>query len=191
LVPATKEEDRLEQLRSLIQGLPEGDIKTSLSCMADATVKDIQTARENVEYWYDDIMKNVSRLYTQHARRIAIICALVVTIALDVDTITIANTLWTEPTVRAAAVVKAEQYVNQAASLEEADVASFVAELEELEIPILWSTPLPQDAPDWLLKLFGWALTWLAIAQGSSFWYDMLRRARSVAPRSSQRSATT
>jgi len=188
--PASKEEDKLEQVKTFIADLPESEFKTSLACMVDSTVQNIQTARENVEYWYNDVMTNVSRLYTQHARRIAIISALVISVGLDVDSVTIANTLWTEPTVRAAAQVKAEKYVNQAPAPEEANVAAYVAELEELEIPILWSTPVPQDGQGWSLKVLGWAITWLAIAQGSSFWYDMLRRVKSVSSDTSNRATT-
>jgi hypothetical protein len=186
LAPETREQDNLEHLKNAIKRLPDGDAKTSLACVVDSTVTDIQSARQKTEEWYDDVMTNVARLYTQHARRIAIICALVVSVALDADTINIANRLWAEPTVRAATVVKVEEYVAKAPNPDEADVATYVAELEELQIPILWATPLPQDTQGWFLKILGWAITWLALAQGSSFWYDVLKRVRSVTPSSAK-----
>lgn len=179
LAPETREDDKLEYVRNAVKNLPGGDIKESLSCMIDSTVTDIQTAREKVGEWYDDMMRNVSWLYTQHARRIAIITALIVAVALDADTLNVANRLWAEPTIRAAAEVKAAEY---ATAQPEGDVVFYVSQLEELEIPILWSTPVPQDAPNWGLKIFGWIITWIAIAQGSSFWYDVLKRVRSVSP---------
>jgi hypothetical protein len=185
LAPQTREEDKLEYVRDAVQALPAGDLKESLSCMIDATVTDIQEAREKVGEWYDDVMRNVSWLYKQHARRIAIIVALVVAVALDADSIAVANRLWAEPTLRAAVVVKTEEYVNTAPDPEQADIVSYVAELEELELPILWSAPVPQAPPDWALKLLGWIITWIAIAQGSSFWYDMLKRVKSVSTGSS------
>ncbi|MBN1994013.1 MAG: hypothetical protein JW953_15035 [Anaerolineae bacterium] len=191
LTPDSAEEDKLAQAREFIKELPEGDMKTALKCVIDSTVENIQTARQNLELWYNDVMKNVSLLYTQHARHIAIICALVVTMALDADSIAVANRLWVEPALRAVAVAKAEEYINQAPDPETVDIVGYVAELEELQIPILWSVPLPQDAPGWLLKVFGWAITWLAVAQGSSFWYDVLKRVRSATSGSSDKSATT
>jgi len=180
LAPETREEDKLEYVRDAVKMLPAGDLKESLSTMIDATVTDIQEAREKVGEWYNDVMRNVSWLYKQHARRIAIITALVVAVALDADTVAVANRLWAEPTIRAAAVVKAEEYVNTAPDPEQADVATYIADLEELELPILWSTPIPLTAPNWALKVLGWIITWIAIAQGSSFWYDMLKRIKSV-----------
>jgi hypothetical protein len=191
LAPQAGEENKLEQIRNTVRGLPDGEIKTSLSSLIDVTVTDIQTARENVEKWYDDIMQNVSRLYTQHARRIAIICALVVTIVVDADSITVANQLWSQPTLQAAAGAKAEAYIREAPDPKEADVSTYIATLEELKIPILWSMPLPQDEQGWLLKILGWVISWVAISQGSSFWYDVLKRVKSAGSTISGRSATT
>jgi len=178
LTPETPDQDKLAQLKNTIRGLPDGDIKTSLSCMVDSTVTDIETARVNVEKWYDDIMQNVSQLYKQHARRIAIITALVISVAVDADSLTIAKQLWNQPTLQAAATAKAEEFVKQPPS-PDASVADYVSQLQELKIPILWTMPWPQTWPEWALKIFGWLITWAAIAQGSSFWYDVLRKFRS------------
>ena len=76
--------------------------------------------------------------------------------------------------------MKAQEYVNAAPNPEQADVVTYVGQLEELELPILWSVPTQPTLPNWALKIFGWAITWVAIAQGSSFWYDILKRVRSV-----------
>jgi hypothetical protein len=165
--------------------LPDSNFKDSLACKVDATVENVREARVKVEEWYDDVMNNVSWLYTQHARRIAIICALAVAVFLDADSIAVANRLWAEPTIRAAAEAKATVYVDNAPDPEQADVVTYVTQLEELELPILWSVAMPQTAPAWLLKVFGWIITWVAIAQGSSFWYDVLKRVRSVSSSSS------
>jgi hypothetical protein len=185
LAPATREEDKLQYVQDAINSLPDSNFKDSLDCKIDATVDNIREARVKVEEWYDDVMTNVSWLYTQHARRIAIICALAVAVFLDADSIAVANRLWAEPTLRAAAQAKATVYVDNAPDPEQADVVSYVAQLKELELPILWVTPLPQTTSTWFIKIFGWLITWLAIAQGSSFWYDVLKRVRSVSSDSS------
>jgi hypothetical protein len=175
LAPETPDQDKMAQLRAAVQGLPEGEIKRSMLTMVSSTATDIQTARAEVEKWYDDIMKSVTDLYKQHARRIAIICALVVSIAVDADSLTMVKQLWNQPTLRAAATAKAQDYVKQSP---DANVAGYVSELQELKIPLLWTMPLPTDAWGWVQKVFGWAITWLAIGQGSSFWYDVLRKAK-------------
>ncbi len=175
LAPEKPDQDKMAQLRFAIQGLPEGEVKRSLTTMVSSTSTDIQTARANMEKWYDDVMQSVTQLYTQHARRIAIICALVVSVAVDGDSLTMVKQFWNQPTLRAAATVKAENYIKQSP---DANVAGYVSELQELKIPILWTMPLPTDGWGWAQKVFGWAITWLAIAQGSSFWYDMLRKVK-------------
>ena len=179
LAPETPGQDKLEQLKQTVSNMPEGEIKRSLMPLVGTTVTDIQTARKNIEGWYNDIMQNVSNLYKQNARRIAIICALVVSIAVDADSLNIAKQLWDQPTLRAAATAKAEAYLNQAPNPDQTNVATYVSELQELRIPILWTMPLPTIWQGWAQKVFGWAITWLAIAQGSSFWYDVLRKIRS------------
>lgn len=185
MAPSADDGNKLEQIKNTIKGLPDGEIKTALNCLIDATVHDMQTARENIERWYDDMMQNVSRLYTQHARHIAIICALVVTLVVDGDSINVATQLWNQPTLRAAAAAKAEEYIQQAPDPTKA--------LEELNIPIpiLWTTPLPQDVQGWLVKILGWVVTWVAVSQGSSFWYDVLKRARSAGSTITGQPATT
>jgi hypothetical protein len=41
--------------------------------------------------------------------------------------------------------------------------------------------PAPKDIPDWLnyilLKILGLGITAIAVSQGSSFWYDLLKKA--------------
>jgi hypothetical protein len=175
LVPTTSDQDKMAQLRDAVQGLPEGEVKSTLTTMVSSTATDIQAARAEVEKWYDDVMQGVTQLYTQHARRIAIICALIVSVAVDADSLTIAKQLWNQPTLRAAATAKAEDFVKQSP---DANVAGYVSELQELKIPILWTMPLPTDWWGLVQKVFGWAITWLAIAQGSSFWYDVLRKVK-------------
>jgi hypothetical protein len=191
LAPATREEDKLQYVQDAIDSLPDSNFKHSLDCKIDATVGNLREARVKVEEWYDDVLNNVSWLYTQHARRIAIICALAVAVLLDADSIAVANRLWAEPTLRAAATAKATVYIDNAPDPQQADVVTYVAELEELRLPILWSVTIPPTVPGWLLKVFGWLITWLAIAQGSSFWYDVLKRVRSVSSDTSDPSNST
>ena len=189
LAPENNEQDKLTYIKDVIKQMPEGDVKTSLSCLIDSTVQDIQTAREKLENWYNNVVKNASLLYTQHARYIAIICALVVSIGIDADSLAIANRLWNEPTIRAAAAIKATDYVNRAPNPEQADVIAYITDLQELKLPILWSAPLPQNANGWFLKVLGWIITWIAVAQGSSFWYDVLKRVRSATTDTSSKPA--
>ena len=59
-----------------------------------------------------------------------------------------------------------EKYVNKV-----------VVDLGELDIPVTWlQAPLPEDTAGWVLKVAGLVITTVAAAQGSSFWYDILKK---------------
>jgi hypothetical protein len=72
----------------------------------------------------------------------------------------------------------------------QADVSDIVDELEKYSIKIGWwqTQQLPaNNAPvtDWvyfvLLKVIGLSVTAMAVSQGSSFWYDLLKKMTSPA----------
>lgn len=180
LVPGAAGKDEAEvigELRSAIGSLPAGKAKQSLTSALNVGVSNLESARSAVEGWFDNGMSSISLLYRQHARRIAIIVTLVVTLLLGVDSIAIARNLWSEPTVRAAIAAEAERILQEAP---EADVQALLSELEAFDIPIFWDpATLPKTVPDWALKAAGLGITWFAAAQGSSFWYQVLRRVRS------------
>jgi hypothetical protein len=78
--------------------------------------------------------------------------------------------------------------VIKAEGLKDEETRAYISELDELvEIPILnpvWTLVVSPEArldpTGWVSKLFGLAITWLAVAQGSSFWYQVLKRIRSA-----------
>lgn len=179
LVPGEKGSDPsgpLSEIREVIEALPEGRTRTALLGFINSGVGELEAARKLVENWFDDTMNSISLLYKQHARRIAVIVALVVTVAAGADSIEIANTLWQEPALRAVIAAKADKFVEEEPK---GDISALLSEFEESKIPILWDPDtLPNDAAGWAWKVFGLFLTWVAASQGSSFWYDLLKRIR-------------
>jgi hypothetical protein len=179
LAPGEDGKGTLDDVKSAIEALPSGDTKTVLLGLINSGVTNLEDARKRVESWFDDTMKGVSSLYKQHARRIAIIVALVVTIVTGTDSVAIATSLWEEPSIRAGVAAKVDQFIEDEP---EGDVQMFISELEELEIPILWnSDTFPDDTSGWAWKVFGLLITWIAASQGSSFWYQILKQIRSSA----------
>ena len=176
LAPGDKGTQPVGHIRAAIDALPDGNTKRTLQGMLHSGVTKIDDVRKLVEGWFDDSMKNISQLYAQHARRIAIIVALVVTLVTGADSIAIGNSLWQEPSIRATIAAKIDRSVQVEP---EGDVDALISELEELSIPILWDPDsIPQDATAWAWKAFGLTITWAAASQGSSFWYQVLKRSR-------------
>jgi hypothetical protein len=175
LAPGEKS-DPMADLRGAIQDLPEGKAKESLLSIVNSGVKTIEDTRSLIEGWYDDGMKNVSLMFTQHARRIVFIIAAAVTLLTGVDSVAVAQNLWEEPSRRAAVTAQADQFVQEQPG---GDVQAFLASLEELNVPLLWDfNNLPADVGGWAQKIAGLIITWVAISQGSSFWYDVLKKVR-------------
>ena len=175
LAPGEKS-DPMADLRSAVESLPAGKAKESLLGMINSGVQTIEDTRSLIEGWYDDGMQNVSLMFTQHARRIVFIIAAVVTLLTGVDSVAIAQNLWEEPSRRAAVTAQADQFAQEQP---EGDIQSFLAELEALDIPLLWDfDALPGDVGGWAQKIAGLIITWVAISQGSSFWYDVLKKVR-------------
>jgi hypothetical protein len=181
----------LERMRQLIDGdqtLLRDDHKTVLINAIDTAEGKLDTARKNVESWFDDTMSRAGDIYRQYARRVAILVALIVVVAVDVDSVAVARTLYTQPTARSAAVAAVEQYAtttDENGDQPDADaVSEYINTLDELQLPVMWSN-IPDRADndlfqEWAWKIFGWVIIWFAVSQGSSFWYDILKKVRSI-----------
>lgn len=184
LDPTGAGQGTLDDFRSAIQALPDGNTKKALLGLVNSGVKNVDEFRGRVEGWFDTAMAGVSSLYKQHARRIAVIIALVVTVVTGVDSIQVTKSLWQEPAIRATMAVKVDEFLQE--EKPEGDVQTYIGTLKELKIPILWSGDAwPQNPIDWAWKGLGLALTWVAVAQGSSFWYQILKQIRSATTSSS------
>jgi hypothetical protein len=178
--------DSIRQAANAISGLPESARTPLLRMLADAK-GDRDRFRRSLEHWYDDTMDRVSGWYKRYVQRIIVIASVVLVVALNVDTINIAQVLWRLPTERAvvasaaAAQATAGDKGGQSADQRVRDIAA-------LELPLGW-TPQhngavessdPRHAPlglrSWLLKILGLLLSVLAIALGAPFWFDALSK---------------
>jgi hypothetical protein len=169
----------LADIQQAIAKLPDGDLKKSLTEMLNSGVATVQEMRSRIERWFDDMMAGVSALYKQHARRIVIFISLAVTLLLGVDSIHLARFLYLEPIARNALVEQANQIIEQQGAADQ-EALKYLARLQAAEIPLIWSAPLPAAPQEWLLKILGLLITWGAIAQGASFWYQNLKKLREV-----------
>ena len=136
----------------------------------------------DIESWFDQTMVKAGATFTAHARRIVIVLALAVTLVTGVDSIDIAQQLWNQPNLRAVASAKAVE-IAEGAELEE-DITVLITTLDELQLEYhndWWNTRNTAEAPNGIpLKALGLLITWVAVAQGSSFWYDVMKKVTSI-----------
>jgi len=129
--------------------------------------------RGNAEAWFDTTMSQATNIYRKNSQRIALGIGLILAFIFNVDSLHIVNKLWRDPTLRQAIVAQAGNINPE----DETGFDSTMAKLNELSLPVGWGKETtPQNASGWILKVIGIILTGTAAAQGSPFWFDVLRR---------------
>lgn len=148
---------------------------------ADDTAHAITEARLRVESWFNNSMERLIGAYRRRIQIVGIVVGLVVSIALNVDSLAIINALWKDPVVRQAVVAQADKLPppdtqsTQPPSIE--DIAKNVNQLNVLSLPVGWSSKnIPTNAGGWASKFFGILLSGMAAAQGAPYWFDLMRK---------------
>ena len=170
----------------------------------------------NVENWFDTSMTSASFWYKEKAQTVAFIIGLVIALLVNIDTISITQQLWREPTIRQSLIAQAQvaeidNDINSVAALEE--------KYEELALPVGWTTepansiaacgwlpgrnvqpgimkagqchiltalPAMNDYWGWVAKFFGYIFSAVAAMQGAPFWFDMLKKILHVGGKSNK-----
>ena len=101
-------------LETGISNLPNGDVKKALLALIQDAHGDLTKAQSNIEAWFNDTMDRVSGWYKRKTQVWTVVIAAILTLAANADTLKIARTLWTDPTLRAQLVEKAKARVDAA-----------------------------------------------------------------------------
>ncbi len=182
-------ETQLARIRAGIQQLPaESKARKALENAIDFGVKDIDQARARIEAWYDDAMKNAGDLFARRVRRWVIFISLIVTLTVGGDTIAITRAFIVQPVEMSTVEQFLEEIPPDAINAEDGEaslaqiqiqvelISDILQRLEGLNIPMpWWRGPLPVTTEGWATMILGLAFTWVAVSQGSSFWYDILK----------------
>jgi hypothetical protein len=192
----------IENLKTSIAALPEGQAKTALLALLTDAGDSVQKFRTNVEGWFDATMDRVSGWYKRKSQVIILVFALVVSVGLNADSIVIVNQLIRDPVFRNSMVTAAQDYVKdpknspipspnpspdpnnpqEAASEAKQKAQQLEQRLESLNVPLGWvrdpttNKVFPQDATGVALKIVGLLLTAIALSLGAPFWFDMLNK---------------
>jgi hypothetical protein len=174
----------LETVRANIINLECEPVQRVMLTAIDTAHGNLDHARQNIETWFDSGMDRVSGWYKRSTQWIIFWIALSVSVALNINTITIVDFLYRNDTARAAIVALAEAASEDTAFITR-NYAEAREELEELDLPIGWESGWGAPGPPtgrldvWnglLGPLFGWLLTALAATMGAPFWFDLLNK---------------
>jgi hypothetical protein len=171
--------------------LPPGSLRTSLLAAIQSADKTIEDAQRAIEGWYDDSMDRVTGWYKRKTQTWTMVMAIIITIAVNADTVHIARRLWLEPALRAEFVQAAGNPPTPSASIsanppgqlsngEPAgnNLSDITSQAEKtLGLVLGWrGVGNLRDPLAWLERIIGWLLTIFAVSLGAPFWFDVLNR---------------
>ncbi|MBK8783810.1 MAG: hypothetical protein IPO22_18850 [Anaerolineales bacterium] len=192
LIGLTSSKDlNLMQLAELVDKLPDSEGKQAFIQWINQGVTSIDDLRKRTTAYFTGMMEQASATFRANARSFVIILSIAVTILFGTDSIQLAKALWTNAELRALTTAKAQMVVEQEGTT--ATLDDLIQQLGDITIRIgWWQTERPAagaDAMTWvsfvLLKILGLSLTAAAVSQGSSFWYDLLKKITSPTTSSS------
>ena len=175
-------EFKADELKNLINAFPESEGKQALLKWVGQGVSDIEELRKRTTTYFSGVMDQAGATFRANARSFVILLSVFLTLLLGTDSIQLAQTLWTNAGLRALAVSNAEIVVKQDNITGQIDTNALIQQLQDLNLVKIgwWQTEFPGQSSGLpmfiLLKIFGLGLTALAVSQGSSFWYDVLKR---------------
>lgn len=106
--------DAVERIRASIERLENVELKRSLRALLEQSeVRDLAEARAAIARWFDDGMDRVSGWYKQSSQRMVLGIALFLTIALNIDTLLVADRLSRDATLRELVVAAGAGAVDQ------------------------------------------------------------------------------
>lgn len=167
-------------VRAAIGNLPSEYLRRVATSLCDETTKEVSDLRKKLEGWYDESMQRVSGWYKRRAQLFVFLIGLALAIGLNIDTIQITRTLWSDSTVRAAVVAAAGSAAQSGQSPSSQAVANEVQQLSASNLPLGWGAFSIHGSGQWFLKALGWLITALAVVLGAPFWFDLLSRFTNV-----------
>ena len=171
------------ELADCVESLPDSAVKSSLSAIVDGAGQEIDKAKEQIGAWFDSMMTRAAGNFNRKMKQVTLIFAVIVTVAFNADSLSVANALWTDSALRDQIADSAAAFVAEVEDVDElADLEVVQAELRPF--PIGWDTSgAPPHSSDWyasrsgvINKIIGWLITALAVSLGAPFWFDLLKK---------------
>lgn len=184
-----------QAITKTINDLPDDDkMKGTLRSLVTSAGDDLTTLRDHTAQWFDGEMSHLQGFYKQKMHLISALVGLAMAVALNADSLAVAQTLWRNPVLRlqlaqAGAMIDQQAHStittgtgNAAAAQPSLDAQTISTQLQAFPIGwddqtlSTWTSGWTQWA-GWrarLLALAGWLVTMIAISLGAPFWFDML-----------------
>ncbi len=107
IAPAQGTPGTIAQLEAQIALLPEGNAKESLTTLVTSADGKMEAAVANIEDWYNSSMERATGWYKRYTQKILLVLSLAFVVLFNIDSISLVETFWTNPTLRASVVASA------------------------------------------------------------------------------------
>ncbi len=201
-----KKDKALESVDDLIEGLPEGsNLRQVLEHLKSEGVESVEDFRKRLQSWFDDVMWQASGWYKRHMQVVTLFVGLSIAGVLNADAIQMYRHLTTNVAAREQLNLLAEAFVQNNAELPKQLVPADSLSIEQIRsgvrgfvqsddfsnmsniLGLGWQPgDLSVDANAWLIRIFGWLITALAISLGAPFWFDILKKVINIKSSDSQ-----
>jgi hypothetical protein len=144
-------------------------LNKTLKGIVDRAGGDINKINSDISDWFNQSMDRVAGVYKRWTQVWTLVIALILAIALNLDTVRIAQALWDQPM-----VIKG--LAPPAAGESAVDA---LKQLQDLGLPFGWDKEAVKyvtNGPNGLFAIAGWVITALATLFGAPFWFDTLQR---------------
>ncbi len=143
-------------------------LNTTLKGIVDRAGGDINKINTDISQWFNQGMERVAGVYKRWTQYWTLGIALGLAIALNLDTVRIAQALWDQPM-----LLKSLSPLASGVS-----AADALQKFQDLGLPFGWDTEAIKYFTHchWYFALAGWIITALATLFGAPFWFDTLQK---------------
>lgn len=188
----------ITDIENAVKSLLTSHIRDALLSSLTEAGNDFDKLRTSIATWFDDSMERLSSAYKRQLKWISMLIGLIVTIAFNADSITVATILWKDQARRASAVTVTTKMARGPASttttgsIDETKLQDAVEKTEKTlkSLPIGWNCVVnrPPQVPVTLgywdcaktqlrpIPILGWIVTAIALTLGAPFWFDLLQK---------------
>jgi hypothetical protein len=169
-----------ESLHQVATRLPESHLKHKLVDLFEDAGEDLAVVRSGLEHWFDDAMDRLQGSYKRWTQWFLLLFGLAFAAALNVSTVRIVDSLWNDPTLRAAYTASIDRVASQCPNDQSTCSAAQMIEgairdARDLSLPVGWGRGWHEESgKGW--TILGILPTGLAAVMGAPFWFDLLRR---------------
>jgi len=186
LVQCKPGEDRtspfsIDGLREAVDSIESPAVQRVLRIALEHGNDRIEDVQAFLESWYDSAMERASGWYRRKTQLIVVVIGIVMSVALNVDTLQMAKVLYNDSSIRQSLVSRADVLSEQVRQKETSPPLETLNELRTTGFPIGWPKgyfcgSLSQILERLLYSLPGWVLTAFSISLGAPLWFDVLIR---------------